>query len=122
MDTDTDLFVQAFWVKCRETIRPEIDLAVGRLRDAGHDAHVATLEYAGDAPGSPEGAPALVVTVHPKGDAEAAILRYRGDVASRDVETTSSVQRASRHYLDAIDTALVKTQLAETFGTLADLD
>ena len=25
MDQDTDLFVQAFWVKCREVIRPEID-------------------------------------------------------------------------------------------------
>ena len=32
MDTDTDLFVQAFWVKCRDIIRPELDVAVDALR------------------------------------------------------------------------------------------
>ena len=25
MDRDTDLFVQAFWVKCRDVIRPELE-------------------------------------------------------------------------------------------------
>ena len=42
MDRDTDLFVQAFWVKCRETIRPELDFTVDDLKSEGHDAHVAT--------------------------------------------------------------------------------
>ena len=28
MDRDTDLFVQAFWVKCRDVIRPELDRVV----------------------------------------------------------------------------------------------
>ena len=45
MDRDTDLFVQAFWVKCRETIRPELDYTVDDLKSEGHDAHVATQEY-----------------------------------------------------------------------------
>src|SRR5690349_18528492 len=45
MDQDTDLFVQAFWVKCREVIRPEIDVAVDDLRRAGHNANVSTQEF-----------------------------------------------------------------------------
>jgi len=45
MDRDTDLFVQAFWVKCRETIRPELDFTVDDLKSEGHVAHVATQEY-----------------------------------------------------------------------------
>ena len=45
MDRDTDLFVQAFWVKCREVIRPEIDRSDRRLKSAGHDANVSTQEY-----------------------------------------------------------------------------
>ena len=45
MDHNTDLFVQAFWVKCREVIRPEIDAAIGDIRRAGHDANVSTQEY-----------------------------------------------------------------------------
>jgi hypothetical protein len=28
MDRDIDLLVQAFWAKCREVIRPEIDSAI----------------------------------------------------------------------------------------------
>ena len=40
MDTEVDLFVQAFWVKCRETIRPEFDAAIETLRAAGHSPSV----------------------------------------------------------------------------------
>ena len=45
MDRDTDLFVQAFWVKCRDVIRPELDRVVAELKSAGHDANVSTQEY-----------------------------------------------------------------------------
>ena len=45
MDRDTNLFVQAFWVKCRDVIRPELDRAVDDLKSAGHDANVSTQEY-----------------------------------------------------------------------------
>jgi hypothetical protein len=44
MDRDTDLFVQAFWVKCRDVIRPELDRVVTELKSAGHDANVSTQE------------------------------------------------------------------------------
>jgi hypothetical protein len=42
MDQDKNLFVQAFWAKCRETVRPEVDAAADDLRRAGHDAAVST--------------------------------------------------------------------------------
>ncbi len=54
MDTETDLFVQAFWVKCRDIIRPEFDEAVDALRGAGHEANVATLEFSPDEAGNAE--------------------------------------------------------------------
>jgi len=38
MDRDTDLFVQAFWVKCRDVIRPELDLVVDELKGKGQVA------------------------------------------------------------------------------------
>ena len=54
MNRDTDLFVQAFWVKCRETIRPELDFTVDDLKSEGHAAHVATQEYSDVPDGLPE--------------------------------------------------------------------
>jgi hypothetical protein len=118
MDAETDLFVQAFWVKCRETIRPEIDTAVDKLREAGHVAHVSTLEFSPDATKAPEGAPALVLTVHPLGSPEAGTLRYRGDVPGGDVEVTASGARPTRHELAAIYEKLVNGQISACFGTL----
>jgi hypothetical protein len=44
MDAARDLFVQAFWVKCREVIRPEFDRAVERLRHQGCELAVSTQE------------------------------------------------------------------------------
>ena len=32
MDRDTDLSVQAFWVKCRDVIRPELDRIIDELK------------------------------------------------------------------------------------------
>lgn len=118
MDAETDLFVQAFWVKCRETIRPEIDAAVDRLRDAGHDANVATLEFSPDAGKAPDGAPALVLTVRPKGSPAARVLSYRGDVPAKDVEVTGPGAGPTRHELAAIDEKLVGSQISASFGAL----
>ena len=64
MNRDTDLFVQAFWVKCRETIRPELDQMVGELNDSGHQAHVSTQEYSDVADKLPDPGPSLILTVH----------------------------------------------------------
>ena len=57
---DRDLFVQAFWTKCREVIRPELDRAVDRLRHVGQTAEVSSLELdtaAEPTPGCPPDAP-----------------------------------------------------------------
>ena len=38
MDSDTDFFVQAFWVKCRDIIRPELDEGEEHVRGT-HQPH-----------------------------------------------------------------------------------
>lgn len=118
MNTETDLFVQAFWVKCRETIRPAIDDAVDKLRDAGHEANVSTLEFSPADEKTLDGAPALVLTVHTKGSPDVRVLRYRGDVPGKDVEVTASGAKPTRHELAGIDEALVGRQIAACLGAL----
>ena len=112
MDRDTDIFVQAFWVKCRETIRPELDLTVDELKGEGHEAHVATQEYS-DVPDSlPEPGPSLILTVHPKGAPEGHALRFRGDVAKSDVVVTGSTGTTRRHELADVDLPVVKAEIS----------
>ena len=82
MDAETDLFVQAFWVKCRDIIRPELDTAVDALRHAGHETNISTLEYSPDEKTSTESAPTLIMTIHPSASTESRVLRYRGDVVA----------------------------------------
>lgn len=118
MDTETDLFVQAFWVKCRDIIRPELDTAVDALRHAGHETNIATLEYSPDEKTSPESAPALIMTIHPSGSTESRVLRYRGDVVAREIEVMASGCKTSRFDLSAVTTADVKNDIALCFGSL----
>lgn len=118
MDADTDLFVQAFWVKCRETIRPELDASVEELRSRGHEANISTLEYSPDSADGSDPAPTLVLTVHPKGSSDSRVLRFRGDVARKDVEVTSSEAKAHRHQLADIDSSVAKREIAESFAAL----
>ena len=118
MDAETDLFVQAFWVKCRETIRPGLDHALDELRNAGHEANISTLEFSPDQETSPEGAPALILTVHPSGAADASVLRYRGDVPAREVVVTASGAKPARFDMAAIDEPTVKRQISACFGAL----
>lgn len=118
MDTETDLFVQAFWVKCRDIIRPELDEAVDALRDAGHETNISTLEYSPDEKTSPEGAPALIMTVHPSGSTESRILRYRGDVPTRELEVMASGCKTARYDLAAVAHGVVKNDIALCFGAL----
>lgn len=119
MDTETDLFVQAFWVKCRDVIRPELDKAVDELRGAGHDANISTLEYSPDEKTSPEGAPALILTIHPSGSSsESRVLRYRGDVPAREIEVMASGCKTARSDLSAVVQAGVKNDIALCFGSL----
>lgn len=118
MDRDTDLFVQAFWVRCRETIRPELDLTVDDLRGQGHEAHVATQEYSDVPDQLPDAGPALILTVHPKGRPEGHTLRFRGEVALNTVAVIGSPGTTHHHDLDDLELPVVKAEIA---AWLADL-
>ena len=114
MDRDTDLFVQAFWVKCRDVIRPELDRTIEELKSAGHDAHVSTQEYSAVADGLPDIGPVLTLTVHPRGAPEGRTLQFHGDVAKRDLEIIGNAGKPThRHDLAAVDEALTRREIAD---------
>ena len=112
MDRDTEIFVQGFWVRCRETIRPELDHAVENLKARGHDAHVATQEYSAVPDGLPEPGPSLILTVHPNHSPQAATLQFRGDVAKGDVIVEATKGNTHRHALDALELPVVKAEIS----------
>ena len=112
MSRDTELFVQAFWVKCRETIRPELDFTVDDLKSEGHDAHVATQEYSAVPDGLPDAGPSVILTVHPNGDSQGHALRFQGDVGRSDVVVTGSTGTSRRHELDELELAAVKAEIS----------
>ena len=118
MDTETDLFVQAFWVKCRDVIRPELDAAVDALRHAGHEANIATLEFSPGEKIAPESAPTLNLTIHTSGAGDTRVLRYRGDVTAREIEVMASGCKTSRYDLSAVTQDGVKHDIALCFGSL----
>ena len=118
MDSDTDFFVQAFWVKCRDIIRPELDAAVDALRHAGHEANIATLEFSPDEKSAPDSGPTLTLTIHTSGAGDTRILRYRGDVAAREIEVMASGCKTSRYDLSAVTHEGVKHDIALCFGSL----
>ena len=106
MDRDTDLFVQAFWVKCRDVVRPELDRVIDELKGAGHDANVSTQEYSPVADQLPDIGPVLTLTVHPNGASEGRPRTCSGDmyetvpriapgVVSRALAGSSSCRDAS---------------------------
>lgn len=113
MDRDTDLFVQAFWVKCRDVIRPELDRAVDELKSAGHDANVSTQEYSPVADQLPDIGPVLTLTVHPKGAPEGLALQFHGDVAKGSLEIIGSGGKAHRYELASLDEATTKREIAD---------
>jgi hypothetical protein len=117
MDAETDLFVQAFWVKCRDVIRPELDEAVDALRGAGHEANISTQEFSPDKKDQPEGSPQLVLTIHLAGST-ARELRYRGDVPTREIEVTATGCKTARSDLSLVTDASVKNDIALCFGSL----
>jgi len=112
MNRDTDLFVQAFWVKCRETIRPELDFTVDDLKSEGHAAHVATQEYSDVPDQLPEAGPSVILTVHPNGEEQGHALRFRGDVARSDVVVTGSTGTSRRHELARLELPAVKAEIS----------
>jgi hypothetical protein len=123
VDQDTELFVQAFWVKCRETIRPEIDAAIDDLRRAGHDASVATQELARvpDTLPAPTG-PSVTLTIQPLGWPEDAIhpaIEFHADVARQAVDVRAGHGHTQSYELAALGTTEVKTEIDEWLARLA---
>lgn len=123
MDRDTDLYIQAFWVKCREVIRPEIDSAIGELRSAGHDAQVATQEYSAVADGLPtDGGPSLTLAIRPAGSRDDAVhpsLEFHGDVARGAIDVMTSQGRRQSYEMAALGTTEVRAELDDWLARLA---
>jgi len=111
MDRDREIFVQGFWVRCRETIRPELDFVVDALKGKGHDAHVATQEYSDVPDQLPDTGPSLTLTVHPNGEPEKHTLQFRGDVGRNDVVVARSDGKSNRHELAALELPVVKAEI-----------
>ena len=122
MDRDTDLFVQAFWAKCRETIRPEIDALVGELAKAGHDAGVSTQEYSAVPDRLPaETGPSLTVALKPKGESNGVVhpaLQFHGDVANKTVEVRTSAGEVHSYELSALNSPEVRNEIDEWLAKL----
>jgi hypothetical protein len=123
MDRDVDLFVQAFWVKCREVIRPEIDLAIGDVRGAGHDGLVSTQEYSAAADGLPAHAgPSLTFALRPAGAGDGDVhpsLEFHGDVARQAVDVLSSDGHKASYDIAVLGPAQVRAELEDWLARLA---
>ena len=114
MDRDTDLFVQAFWVKCRDVIRPELDRVIDELKSTGHDANVSTQEYSAVADRLPDIGPVLTLTVHPLGAPEGRTLQFHGDVAKGNLEVIGNGGKAAHRYeLASLDEAVTMREIAD---------
>jgi hypothetical protein len=123
MDQDTNLFVQAFWVKCREVIRPEIDAAIADLRGAGHDANVATQEFSEGTDGLPgHGGPSLTLALVPAGAPEGAphpAIEFHGDAAQLAVDVVTSDGRRKSYELASLGSAQAKAEIEDWLARLA---
>jgi hypothetical protein len=122
MDQNQELFVQAFWVKCRETIRPEIDAVAHDLRSAGRDSAVSTQEYSEVPDRLPAAVgPSLTLALRPRGPAEGVVqpaIEFHGDVAHNKVEVRTSAGHTQTYDLDQLDEPTVKVEIEEWLGHL----
>jgi hypothetical protein len=123
MDVDTDLFVQGFWAKCTETIRPELDLLVSQLQDHGREVGVSSQDYsAGEQPPA-DAAPSLKLSVglkgaHPSSEGTAPYLQFRGNVDRKVVEVTDWTGPAQSFELADLDLPKVKSLLSDWLAKL----
>ncbi len=115
MDQDTDLFVQAFWVKCREVIRPEIDATIADLRRAGHTANVSTQEFSDIADRLPAPAgPSVTLAVRPADTTDETIhptIEFHGDVRRQAIDVLTDGAHTQSYELAALGTAEVKAEI-----------
>ena len=123
MTRDTDFFVQAFWVKVREVIRPEIDAAIDGLRGAGHDGNVSTQEYSevpDELPG--HAGPSITLALRPANAAVDAVhpaLEFHGDVAHETVEVLTSDGGTQSFEIAALGNTEVKVMIDDWLARLA---
>lgn len=123
MDVDTELFVQGFWAKCTETIRPELDLLISQLQDHGHEVGVSSQDYSAGEPSPDDGDPSLRLSVGLKGvprgpEATAPYLQFRGNVGRKAVEVTDSTGPARSFELADLDLPKVKSLLSDWLAKL----
>ena len=115
MDQDANLFVQAFWVKCREVIRPAIDAAIADLRSAGHHANVATQEFSEVPDGLPAHAgPSLTLALSPAGAPAGAThpaIEFHGDVGRQTIEVVASDGRRNSYEIASLGPAEAKAEI-----------
>jgi hypothetical protein len=96
---DRDLFVQAFWAKCREVIRPELDRAVERLRARDVETEIASQEFDATSAKASESGPSLTLTAR-----NGARLAFYGDVArQRMLVYAGRLKTATAYTLDQLD-------------------
>ncbi len=123
MDVDTDLFVQGFWAKCTETIRPELDLLVSQLQDHGHEVGVFSQDYsAGEQPPA-DADPSLKLSVGLKGahhrpEGTVPYLQFRGNVDRKVVEVTDWTGPVQSFELADLDLPKVKSLLSDWLAKL----
>lgn len=115
MNENADLFVQAFWVKCREVIRPEIDARIGNLRRAGYSANVSTQEFSetADRLPAPVG-PSLKLSigaVDETADVAHRAIEFQGDVLREAVDVLTDGARSHSYELAALGTIEVKAEI-----------
>lgn len=109
MTPDRDLFIQAFWTRCREVIRPELDRAVHRLRTMGHEAEISSQEYdasaldQSDAP--PDAWPSLTLAT------PGSVLSFYGNVICQTVGVDAT--EAAEHNLPPPELSYDLDQLDE---------
>src|SRR5687767_9181445 len=123
MDHNTGLFVQAFWVKCREVIRPEIDAAIADIRRAGHEANVSTQEFSAVADQLPANVgPSLTLALKPAGASEGMAhpaIEFHGDVAREAIDIVTSNGRKQSCEIAALGPAEVKAAIDEWLADVA---
>jgi hypothetical protein len=112
VNQNSDLFVQAFWVKCREVIRPAVDATVDGLRRAGHDANVSTQEFSNVAERLPAPAgPSVRLAIHLADATAHAAIEFQGDVRRQAVDVLTSGGHTQSYELAALGAAEVKAEI-----------
>jgi hypothetical protein len=95
---DRDLFVQAFWAKSREVLRPELDRAVDRLRERGLEGDIASQEYDATDARDGDSGPSLTLSIRVAADQTRPRLAFYGDVVLQRVLVFAGRRKTATAY------------------------